>query len=96
GMGHGEEGQTGRSEAEGWGRRPNWAYLTTIENRYRTHLISILRKSQKPGFCLYFSSPNQKLQETRFLAWVNLRNRVSVCISRHPTKNSKKPGFSPA
>ncbi|MBE9135357.1 MULTISPECIES: hypothetical protein [unclassified Tychonema] len=57
---------------------------------YRTHLISILRKSQKPGFCLYFSSPNQKLQETRFLApCVNLRNQfLSIFLVTQP-KNSK-------
>ena len=46
-----------------------------LENRYRTHLISILGKSQKPGFSLYFSSPNQKLQE--------------YPVSRHERKSQK-------
>ncbi len=61
---------------------------------YRNHLRSILRKSQKPGFSRYFSSPTQKLVETRFLApGVNLRNRVSLDISRHPTQKLVETRF---
>ncbi|WP_293124971.1 hypothetical protein [Microcoleus sp. bin38.metabat.b11b12b14.051] len=61
-----------------------------------TRFLGPMRKPQKPGFSRYFPTPNQKLVETRFLApTINLRNRVSLDIYRHPTKNSKKPGFSP-
>ncbi|WP_293131438.1 DUF6883 domain-containing protein [Microcoleus sp. bin38.metabat.b11b12b14.051] len=45
--------------------------------RYRTHLRYILRKSQKPGFYRYFSSPNPKTR----------RNPVSC-----PGRKSQKPG----
>ena len=37
-----------------------------------------MRKPQKPGFSQYFSSPNQKLVETRFLG---------------PMRKRQKPGF---
>ena len=57
---------------------------------YRTHLKSILRKSQKPGFSRYFCLPTQKFVETRFLTpGVNLRNRVDLGISRHLTQKLK-------
>ncbi|WP_228057669.1 hypothetical protein, partial [Tychonema sp. LEGE 07203] len=62
-----------------------------LENRYRTHLISMLGKSQKPGFYLYFSSPNQKLIETRFLApCVNLKNQfLSIFLPTQKLKDVK-------
>ncbi|MGB3267312.1 MAG: hypothetical protein WBA89_25575 [Microcoleus sp.] len=57
---------------------------------YRTHLISILRKSQKPGFSLYFSSPNPKLQEYPVSRPLRKSQKpVSLYISRHPTQKLK-------
>ncbi len=64
--------------------------LVLVALSYKTYLISILRKSQKPGFSLYLSSPNQKLQEYPVSRHERKSQKpVYLYISRHPTQKLK-------
>ena len=59
-------------------------------SRHRSHLISILRKSQKPGFSLYFSSPNPKTRRNPVSRHERKSQKlVDLYISRHPTQKLK-------
>ncbi len=61
-----------------------------FDTAYRTHLRSILRKSQKPGFSLYFSSPNPKTRRNQVsLPLRKSQKLVSLYISRHQIQKLK-------